>query len=231
MSAPPKTVLTTSPEEEATIRQAVRKADLSLLGPGARVACADHIDGLVALLSDPAVSGPIYDLPRPINRQTIAAWIEETARLQTLGEAVLVVTLSGDGQVAGYSRFTIWPDRASAEIAGARRADLQNLGTGKAGAANSFHWMFETLGVRLIGVTAATDNPRSAKVIEAAGFVAMGQRDAILPNGTVRPSFYWEMTRKAWGARHIPPSHRPDGSSCPARRQSQSPPPFQGHRP
>ena len=201
MSAPPKTVLTTTPEEEAAIRQAVRSADLSLLGPGARLAGPSHIEGLVALLSDPAVSAPIYDLPRPINPQTVGAWIADTARHQALGEAVLVVTLDSEGQVAGYSRFTVWPDRASAEIAGARRADLQNLGGGKSGAAGSFNWMFEALGVRLIGVTAATDNPRSAKVIEAAGFVPMGQRDAIRPDGTVRASFYWEMTREAWMAR------------------------------
>jgi RimJ/RimL family protein N-acetyltransferase len=201
MSAPPKTVLTTTPEEEAAIRQAVRTADLFLLGPGARPAGPSHIEGLVAFLSDPAVSAPIYDLPRPINPKTVAAWIADTARLQALGEAVLVVTLDSEGQVAGYSRFTVWPERASGEIAGARRADLQNLGGGKSGAAGSFNWMFEALGVRLIGVTAATDNPRSAKVIESAGFVPMGQRDAIRPDGTVRASFYWEMTREAWLAR------------------------------
>jgi RimJ/RimL family protein N-acetyltransferase len=201
MSAPPKTVLNTTPQEEAAIRQAVRSADLSLLGLGARPAGPTHIEGLVTLLSDPAVSAPIYDLPCPINPHTVGAWIEEAARLQALGEAVLVVTLDSEGQVAGYSRFTVWPYRASAEIAGARRADLQNLGGGKSGAAGSFNWMFEALSVRLIGVTAATDNPRSAKVIEAAGFVPMGQRDAIRPDGTVRASFYWELTREAWLAR------------------------------
>jgi len=201
MSAPPKTVLTTTPQEEAAIRQAVRSADLSLLGLGARPAGPTHIEGLVTLLSDPAVSAPIYDLPCPINPHTVGAWIEEAARLQALGEAVLVVTLDSEGQVAGYSRFTVWPYRASAEVAGARRADLQNLGGGKSGAAGSFNWMFEVLSVRLIGVTAATDNPRSAKVIEAAGFVPMGQRDAIRPDGTVRASFYWELTREAWIAR------------------------------
>jgi hypothetical protein len=46
--------------------------------------------------------------------------------------------------------------------------------------------MFEALGVRLVGVTAALDNVRSAKVIEAAGFVRMGERDSVRPDGTVR---------------------------------------------
>ena len=201
MSAPPKTVLQASPQEEAAIRAAVRAADLTLLGASSVVASDAHVAGLVELLSDPAVSGPIYDLPRPITPESVAAWVEEARRLQASGDAVLVVTLDADGAVAGYSRFTVWPGRASAEIAGARRADQQNSGAGAAGAARSFNWMFEALGVRLIGVTAALDNPRSARVIEAAGFVPMGERESRRPDGTIRPSRYWEMTREAWRAR------------------------------
>ena len=108
MSAPPKTVLTTTPEEEAAIRQAVRTADLSLLGPGARLAGAAHIEGLVALLSDPAVSAPIYDLPRPINPQTVGAWIEETAQLQALGDgegALIAAQKSLDVFVTGHDHY------------------------------------------------------------------------------------------------------------------------------
>ena len=198
MSAPPKTVLTATPEEAAQIRGAVRRADLSGLGEGAVVAGAIHVAGLVSLLSDPAVSAPIYDLPRPIDARHVGQWVEETARLQALGEAVMVVNLDESGAVVGYSRFTVWPDRSAAEIAGARRADRQNAGSGKAGAALSFGWMFETLGVRLIGVTAALDNPRSARVIEAAGFVPMGERDSVAVDGSVRRSLYWEMSREAW---------------------------------
>ncbi len=198
MSAPPKTVLVASPEEEAAIRDAVRVADLTLLGPTSVVAAAGHVAGLVALLADPAVSGPIYDLPRPITQASIGAWVAEAERLRAEGEALLTVSLDETGAVAGYSRFTVWPERSSAEIAGARRADKQNAGSGKAGAAGSFNWMFETLGVRLIGVTAALDNPRSARVIEAAGFKPMGRRDSVRPDGSLRPSRYWEMTRDAW---------------------------------
>ena len=201
MSAPPKTVLRATPEEAAAIRASVRRADLGGLGPASVVAGSEHVVGLVELLSDPAVSGPIYDLPRPIDVDRIVAWVAEAARLQAIGEAVLVVSLDAAGVVSGYSRFTVWPDLSSAEIAGARRAEAQNAGSGKAGAARSFDWMFETLGVRLIGVTAALDNPRSARVIEAAGFMPMGERDSRRPDGSVRPSLYWEMTREAWRAR------------------------------
>ena len=72
---------------------------------------------------------------------------------------------------------------------------------GGAGALRSFGWMFESLGVRLIGLTAALDNVRSARLIDAAGFVRMGERESVRPDGAVRRSLYWEMTREAWLAR------------------------------
>ena len=65
--------------------------------------------------------------------------------------------------------------------------------------------MFVHLGVRLIGLTAALDNVRSARLIEAAGFVPMGERESHRPDGSVRRSRYWELTREAWQALHTPP--------------------------
>jgi RimJ/RimL family protein N-acetyltransferase len=66
--------------------------------------------------------------------------------------------------------------------------------------ARTFDWMFEHLGIRLICLTAALDNPRSQAIIDRAGFVRMGERDGIRPDGTARPSVYWEMTREQWRA-------------------------------
>lgn len=202
MSAPPKTVLEVSSAEEAAIRNSVRNADLSLLGVGYRLADEEHIEGLISLLSDPQVSEPIYDLPRPFTPASIGNWVREARMGQARGEALLCVMLDDDGAISGYSYFTVWPDRSAAEIAGAHRADTQGRGVGKVGAARSFDWMFEHLGVRLIGLTAAKDNVRSAKVIEAAGFISMGERIGIRPDGTARESQYWEMTRDQWRCLH-----------------------------
>jgi RimJ/RimL family protein N-acetyltransferase len=201
MSTAPTTALQVSREEEATIRAAVRAADISQLGPGFVLAGPEHVAGLVDLLRDPAVSDPIYDLPRPVTRQTVGSWVEEARRARDAGEGLLVVRLDTDGRVAAYSRFTVWPDRSAAEIAGAQRADLQNAGLGKSGALRSFGWMFDVLGVRLICLTAALDNVRSAKLIEAAGFRPMGERDCVRADGTVRRSRYWEGTREDWHRR------------------------------
>ena len=66
MSAPPKTVLHASTDEELRIRAAVRNPDLAMLGEGWVVAAIEHVAGLVEFLADPKVSDPIYDLPRRI---------------------------------------------------------------------------------------------------------------------------------------------------------------------
>ncbi|MBS0331537.1 MAG: GNAT family N-acetyltransferase [Proteobacteria bacterium] len=196
MSAPPKTVLTATPDEAAAIRAAVRAAE------GHVVAGPEHVDGLLDLLADPRVSDPIYDLPRPITRDSVARWVADSAALQQEGRCILAVTLDAAGAVAGYSRFTIWPERASGELAGAMRADRQGQGQGGRGVAHAIAWMFETLGLRLIGLTAALDNVRSAKAIEAAGFTRMGEVESVRPDGTTRRSLYWELSRADWELRH-----------------------------
>lgn len=200
MAAPPKTVLTATPEEERAIRAAVRTADPRTLGPMRELAAATHIDATVELLADPAVSDPIYALPRPVTRASVAAWIAECEAARERGECLLILNVAPDGSVAGYSKITVWPDRASAELGGALKASLQNAGAGGAGAAHTIGWIFETLKVRLICLTAALDNVRSAKLIDRMGFIRKGERDAHRPDGTLRRSIYWEMTREEWAA-------------------------------
>jgi len=200
MSAPPKTVLEVSADEAQAIRAAVRGADLTGLGMAFRLATVADAAALLELFQDPVVSDPIYDLPRPFTIDSVRAWIEACEAGRLRGEALLALSWDEAGRVASYSKVTVWPDRSAAELGGAVRADRQNRGGGAAAAARNFAWMFDTLGVRLIGLTAALDNVRSAKVIEAAGFQPMGERDSVRPDGTIRRSLYWEMTRDAWRA-------------------------------
>jgi len=161
-----------------------------------------HVPGLVELLADPAVSDPIYDLPRPINADSITRWVAEGQAQRLAGEGLLLVTLDDHGKVSGYSHIHVWPERASAELAGAIRADLQNKGQGSTGMARTFGWIFETLGVRMMCLTAALDNVRSQKGIDAAGFRRMGEREVVRSDGGTRRSVYWEMTKDEWVHRH-----------------------------
>ncbi len=202
MSTPPKTVLEVAAAEALAIRQAVRSADVASLGPGRTLASTEHVPGLLALFSDDRVSGPIYDLPRPFNLDSVAAWVADGEAQRAAGEGLLMVTLDAAGEIAGYSNITVWPERSAAELGGGVRADLQNQGRGGAGMAHSFGWIFQTLGVRMMCLTAALDNIRVQKGIDAAGFVRMGERDVVRPDGTVRRSIYWELTRDAWRLRH-----------------------------
>jgi RimJ/RimL family protein N-acetyltransferase len=202
MGAPPKTVLHATDEEAEAIREAVRHADPAGLGERRAHAEMKHVRGLVALLSDEQVSGPIYDLPRPVNVETVTRWVAEHQARRLAGEGLLFVTLDARGRVCGYSDITVWPERSSAELSGAIRADLQNQGQGGRGMARSFDWIFETLGVRLMCLTAALDNVRSQKGIDAAGFRRLGERDVTRPDGTTRASVYWEMTKDEWVRRH-----------------------------
>ena len=201
MSAPPKTVLDVSPEEAGAIRAAVLTADLSTMGLGRALASPQDASDLAVFLADPQVSDAIYDLPRPFTEAVMARWIAESEALRREGRRLLILTRDELGVIAGYSCISVWPDRSAAELAGAIRADRQNGGQGAAGALHTFGWVFDTLGVRMMGLTAATDNVRSAKLIDAAGFVRMGTRDAVRPDGTTRTSLYWEVTAGQWRER------------------------------
>jgi len=199
MSAPPKTVLQATPEEAEAIRQAVRQPDFAMLGlERRRIATVDDAEDIAEFFSDPAVSDPIYALPRPFTVENVRDWIAAISDQQVLGEGLLVITHNLQGQVISYSKYSVWPDLSSAELGGAIRADEQNSGQGRYGMVASINWMFEWLGVRLIGLTAAPDNVRSAALLERAGFRPMGERDGVRPDGTVRRSLYWEMDRDAW---------------------------------
>lgn len=200
MAAPPKTVLHVSAEEEQAIREAVRTADLTTLGTGRALATEALAEATLDLLADPAVSEPIYALPKPVTLASVKAWIRECEDARRRGECLLILN-THDGHVMGYSKVTVWPDRSAAELGGALRASLQSAGAGGAGAAHTIGWIFAALGVRMICLTAALDNVRSAKLIDRMGFRRMGERDAIRADGTTRRSLYWEMTADEWCTR------------------------------
>jgi RimJ/RimL family protein N-acetyltransferase len=201
MSAPPVTVLEVDEAEAQAIRNAVRTADPLTLGLGRVLAKPEHAAALAHFFADPRVSGAIYDLPRPFTAEVMNSWIVESEALRLEGRRLLILTFDETAQLVGYSCITVWPERSAAELAGAIRADRQNEGQGGAGAIHSFGWVFDTLGVRMMGLTAAVDNLRSARLIDAAGFTRMGERDSVRPDGTVRRSLYWEMLAEDWKAR------------------------------
>jgi RimJ/RimL family protein N-acetyltransferase len=200
LAAAPKTVLHASAVEEAAIRDAVRNADPAGLGPGRAIAREGDAEAVLDLLTDPAVSEPIYALPKPLTTASVLGWIQDCETARQRGEGLLILSRIAGGPVVGYSKSTVWPERSSAELGGALRASLQNAGAGGSGAALTIGWMFATLRIRLICLTAAVDNLRSARLIDRMGFKRMGERDVVRPDGTVRHSIYWELSADDWAA-------------------------------
>ncbi len=188
-----------SPGTAEAIRAAVRAA--TQMGES-RLARLEDAGGLFALLSDPLVHAPIYTLPRPLTEASVAAFIAMHLEERAAGEGLLFVREGEDGQVMGYSDVQVWPDWGAGELGGALHPSLHGKGAGGRGAAASFAWMFEALGLDLLCETAALDNVPTQRMLDGLGFRRMGETLSTRPDGTTRASLVWEMTRAEWAAQH-----------------------------
>ena len=84
------------------------------------------------------------------------------------------------------------------------RPDLQNRGQGGAGMASMFTWMFETFDLDLICNTTALDNVRIQSLFRKMGLELKGGIESRRPDGSMRASQVWEVTRQAWFSRQDP---------------------------
>lgn len=189
-----------SAEKAKAIRGAVRAISFPA-DSRRRVAAAEDAEAFHALIADPAVSGPIYTLPKPPTIEAARDFIAQHKSEQMRGEGLLIFEFDDDGCVCAYHDIQFWPEFAAAELGGAIRPDRQNSGAGGAGAAAVFRWLFEDIGAELICETAALDNIRTRKLLERIGFHFLGEIESELPAGGVRPSLYFELTRAEWTAR------------------------------
>ena len=166
-----------------------------------RLAQLSDAEPLAAFLSNPAVHAPIYSLPQAITLETIAEFINAHIEERARGVGLLFVRTNASGEIVGYSDFQIWPEWAAGELGGALHPSLQSQGRGAAGAASSFDWMFQALHLELICATAALDNVRTAKLLDALGFQRMGEIDSIRGDGSTRRSKVWELSKQEWSQR------------------------------
>lgn len=187
------------PEKQASIRNAVRTCCGFRGFAGASViATPDHAPAFYRLVADPKVHGPIYTLPKPVTLESANAFIRRHAEERERGEGVLLISLDENGEATGYQDVQVWPQWAACELGGAIRPDLQGKGAGGAGAAAAFQWLFEDIGVDLICETAALDNHRTHRLLKRIGFTERGEIESALPDGGVRPSLAFELSRDQW---------------------------------
>lgn len=210
MAELPDTVLEVSAQEADAIRRAVRGANRVVTPYGAYLPSQPgDADALFALLSDARVSAPLYSILKPVTRQWVAEWIGKHEVERARGEGILLLARGDDGEVAGFADAQIWPEASAAELGGGIRADLQSASLGGRGAAALFDWLFHGVGVRLLAMTNALDNVRTAKLLAALGFRRGADRSCRTPDGGARLSMYWELLREDWR----PPVYPDDVSS------------------
>jgi RimJ/RimL family protein N-acetyltransferase len=188
------------PAKAEAIRAAVRATEFNADGRR-RIANAEDAQAFFDLIADPRVSDPIYTLPKPPSLDAARTFINRHVTDKVCGEGLLIFDFDETGALAGYHDIQVWPEWAACELGGAIRPDRQGGGTGSAGAAAAFDWLFDVIGVDLICETAALDNIRTRKLLDRLGFRCIGEIESRLPGGGVRPSQYFEMTREEWAAR------------------------------
>lgn len=199
MSDLPLTRRALSAQRQAEIRAAVRSATgVDFADASSRLAQPADAGALFRFLSDPAIHGPIYNLPRPLTEATVAGFIREKLEQRARGEGLLFIRVDSDGAVFGYSEFDIWPEWGAGDLGGALRADRQGQRAGVSGALQTFTWMFDTLKLDLIVATGALDNIRTARLLDGIGFERKGETVSTRPDGSERRSIVWEVTREAW---------------------------------
>lgn len=197
----PKTRTYVSSEEAERLRAFVRQAEL-MNGriAGARVARPEDAPALAGLLAHETIGPRIYTMPNPINAETMAPFINDHLLQRARGDGILFVSFNGQGEATAYFDVELWPQWSIAKFGGAVKAERQGRGFGGACGLAAVEWCFDQLGVARICETTARDNDRSIRLLSRLGFVQHGEVVAIKPDGSTRPSLYWELEREAWDA-------------------------------
>ena len=162
MAAIPLTRNAAAPGKADAIRAAVKAVSFPE-NARRRIAAPEDAGALLALIGEPRVHEPIYTLPKPPTPAAVRDFISRHSAEKARGEGLLILSLDEGGAVDAYHDIQFWPQWSVCELGGAIRPDKQGRGTGAAGAAAAFDWLFNTIGVDLICETAALDNIRTRK--------------------------------------------------------------------
>lgn len=197
----PKTRTYVSDEEAERLRNFVREAEL-MNGriAGARIARHEDAEALAGLLAHETIGPRIYTMPNPINATTMRPFIADHLMQRARGDGILFISFNGQGDCTAYFDVELWPQWSIAKFGGAVKAERQGRGFGGLCGLAAVEWCFDQLGVARICETTARDNDRSIRLLSRLGFVQHGEVTSVRPDGTTRPSLYWELERESWDA-------------------------------
>jgi RimJ/RimL family protein N-acetyltransferase len=114
------------------------------------------------------------------------------------GDGILFVSFNAQGEATAYFDVELWPEWSVAKFGGAVKAERQGRGFGGACGLAAVEWCFDQLACARICETTARDNDRSIRLLSRLGFVQQGEVISVRPDGTTRPSLYWELSREDW---------------------------------
>jgi RimJ/RimL family protein N-acetyltransferase len=195
----PKTRTCVPTEEAERLRHVVRNAEwMNGRIAGARIATAEDAAALAGLLAHESIGPRIYTMPSPINELTMRAFIEDHLMQRARGDGVLFASFNTAGEATAYFDVELWPEWSVAKFGGAVKAERQGRGFGGACGLAAVEWCFDALGVNRICETTARDNDRSIRLLSRLGFIQMDEVLSTRPDGTTRPSLYWELSRDDW---------------------------------
>jgi len=197
----PKTRIAIAPEEAERLRAFVRRAEM-MNGriAGARVARREDAAALAGLLNHESTGAKIYTMPSPINAVTMGDFIDDHLQQRERGEGILFVSFNAMGEATAYFDVELWPQWSAAKFGGAVKPERQGRGFGGACALGAVEWLFDQLGISRICQTGAHDNEQSKRLMARMAFIPMGEVTSMRPDGSTRPSLYWEKTREDWQA-------------------------------
>ena len=201
----PKTRNLVPGDEQLRLRDFVRRAEwMNGRIAGARVARPDDAAALAGLLAHDSIGPRIYTMPNPINTDTMTTFINDHLAQRERGDGILFVSFNEAGEATAYFDVELWPQWSIAKFGGAVKAERQGRGFGGACGLAAVEWCFDQLGVARICETTARDNDRSIRLLSRLGFQQLGEVTSRRPDGTTRPSIYWEMERAGRYAARLP---------------------------
>lgn len=201
----PKTRNLVPGDEQLRLRDFVRRAEwMNGRIAGARVARPDDAAALAGLLAHDSIGPRIYTMPNPINTDTMTTFINDHLAQRERGDGILFVSFNDAGEATAYFDVELWPQWSIAKFGGAVKAERQGRGFGGACGLAAVEWCFDQLGVARICETTARDNDRSIRLLSRLGFQQLGEVTSRRPDGTTRPSIYWEMELAGRYAARLP---------------------------
>ena len=181
------------------IRPVVLEGERVRLEPLAR----HHLDDLAEVAFDEALWR--YTLARPIDRAGLEAWLDAALANADAGTEVPFATVDrASGRAVGSTRFlAIVPEHRRAEIGWTWVAtSWQRTGANREAKRLQLEHAFETLGANRIEFKTDSLNEKSRTALAALGatFEGIFRNHMIMPDGRLRHSAYFSVTREDWPA-------------------------------